>query len=467
MAEAVTISYGNTLTRILKNKRGLKDHEVHAWLRKLRPLNPHIGDLNRIFPGESVLIPDSYQETVSDDRVWQNAFKGIPRALEFPHNGHTHLFWTGAGVTIDSIARRMFEGGPQQNMPLSTKRAVLIHNNPDLEQYLGADRLPANLLVDITPLRLSKFDKHYWQGERPLYLSYLQSMAPMTRDMFQAVGPEDTFILSRLVESLREKGASVGKEDIVKGIGYGVGGVSGLAASGEMSVSGINALLQKMAVDAVEKFGPKLATSKKAAHLAQMAKFLKSHPNYSQVMRQARELPELLLPMSRAKLVPPPAANVDAAALARYFRKGYFQSFRRLASGRYMGPIAKQLNGRIGLFRAMGRHATWYVPAVIGLYNVFDAAPEVRMHTLFEEGFGVVGGWAGTVFGGEIVGLGVVSILGLGPFGAFVAVLFCATAFGIAGNEFFKWFGNRMLDTSGRLGDQMYHSIDELIGAYQ
>ena len=30
MAEAVTISHGDTLTKILKNKRGLKDHEVHA-----------------------------------------------------------------------------------------------------------------------------------------------------------------------------------------------------------------------------------------------------------------------------------------------------------------------------------------------------------------------------------------------------------------------------------------------------
>jgi hypothetical protein len=129
-----------------------------------------------------------------------------------------------------------------------------------------------------------------------------------------------------------------------------------------------------------------------------------------------QELPELLLPMSRAKLVPPPAANVDAAALARYFRKGYFQSFRRLASGRYMGPIARQLNGRIGLFNALGRHATWYIPAVIGLFNVFDAAPEVRMHTLFEEGFGVVGGALGTLFGSAVVAssvLGIFTIVGL------------------------------------------------------
>ncbi|MGD9010390.1 MAG: hypothetical protein PVG41_20875, partial [Desulfobacteraceae bacterium] len=47
MAEAVTISHGDTLNSILKNKRGLKAHEVHAWLGKLRPLNPHISDLNR------------------------------------------------------------------------------------------------------------------------------------------------------------------------------------------------------------------------------------------------------------------------------------------------------------------------------------------------------------------------------------------------------------------------------------
>jgi len=89
------------------------------------------------------------------------------------------------------------------------------------------------------------------------------------------------------------------------------------------------------------------------------------------------------------------------------------------------------------------------------------------MRKLFEEGFGVVGGWAGSVFGAEIVGLGAVAILGLGPFGAFVAVFFCATAFGIAGNEFFKWLGTRMYDAGESYGNRMYHSIEELIGEYQ
>ncbi|MEJ2158510.1 MAG: hypothetical protein P8X96_24560 [Desulfobacteraceae bacterium] len=334
-----------------------------------------------------------------------------------------------------------------------------------MERYLPDGRVPANQLVDITPLRLSRFDIRYWQGERPLYLSYLQNMEPMTRDLFQEVGPEDSYLMARLIEALREQGASVGKDDVVKGIGYGVGGWSGLAASGSMSVSNINALLQQMAADAVNKFGPKMATSKKAAHLAKMAQFFKSHPNYSKVMQQVHKLPDVLLPGPRSKILPPAAANVDAKALARYFRKGYYQSFRRLSSGRYMGPIVKQLNGRIGMFKALGRHATWYVPAVIGMYNVYDAPPEERMRTLFSEGFGVVGGALGTK-AGVAVGLGIVAILGLGPFGLFLMVFVCASLGGIAGNELFKFGGGKIYDAGAELGDRIFLSSDELVGAF-
>ena len=132
---------------------------------------------------------------------------------------------------------------------------------------------------------------------------------------------------------------------------------------------------------------------------------------------------------------------------------------------RYLGPIARQLNGRINMFKALGRHATWYVPTVIGLYNVYDAPPEVKMRTLFEEGFGVVGRWAGTEFG-YALGLGIVAILGLGPFGLFVTVFICATAGGIAGNEISKGIGGRIYDAGDRFGDRIYHSLDDLIGAY-
>jgi hypothetical protein len=471
MAETVTVAHGDTLTGILKRKRGLDDGKIHTWLRKVRPINPHIGDLNHIYPGEILLIPDSLLENVSDERVWQNAFSRIPRELESPHNGHTQFFLTTPGTTIDDIAKGMFDQGPHRDMFLSTKRAVLIHNNPELEQYLDTGRVPAQRLVDITPLRLTKFDKAYWQGERSLYASYLRDMDPTTLDMYQQVGPEDTFIISRLIEVLKEKGAAVGKDDVVKAAGYGVGGVSGLAASADMAVSNINGLLQKMAKDAVEKFGLKMAASKKTSQLAQVAKFLRSHPNYPQVMRQVQEIPEFLLPMPRSKLVPPAAANVNSNALARWFRKGYFQAFRRWPSRSYMAPIARQLNGRVGFFRALGRHATWYVPTVIGLYNVYEASPEIRMRTLFAEGVGVVGGYAGTLFGTKValIGAGIASLCGLciGPLGLFVVVFLFATAGGLAGNELFRWFGGKAYDAGNKFGDHIYHSIDGLIGDFQ
>ncbi|MGD9008195.1 MAG: hypothetical protein PVG41_09745, partial [Desulfobacteraceae bacterium] len=453
-----TISHGDTLNSILKNKRGLKAHEVHAWLGKLRPLNPHISDLNRIFPGEKILIPDSYHETVSDAQVWQNAFKGIPRELESPHNGNTQIFWTGAGVTIDSIARRMFAGSCHQNLPLSTKRAILIHNNPDLRQYLAKGRVPANLLVDITPLRLSKFDIHYWQGERSLYRSYLDSMDPLTRQVFQEQGPQDASDLAWLIEELQKAGAAVGLDGLL------TSSASGLATAGAANLAKINGLARQMFDDAARQLGRKAATSVKKANLRQLAKFIKSHPNYPELMRQIQKVPRLVLPMSKSKLLPPVAGNVDSRALARYFNKQYFQAFRRWPSGRYMKSIARQLNGRINLFQAAGRHATWYIPAVIGLYSVYDAPPEMRVRTLFEEGFGIVGGWAGTLFGAEIIGIGIVSVLGLGPLGAFVAVFLCATAFGIAGNYVFEKGANAVYDYGSQLDfGQIYKSPEQLL----
>jgi hypothetical protein len=130
-----------------------------------------------------------------------------------------------------------------------------------------------------------------------------------------------------------------------------------------------------------------------------------------------------------------------------------------------MKSIARQLNGRINLYRGAGHYATWYIPAVIGLYNVYDASPETRVRTLFEEGFAVVGGALGTK-AGVAAGLGIVAFLSLGPLGLFVTVFFCATAGGVIGSGLFKWGGGKVYDESMKLGDQIYHSIDELLGAY-
>ena len=86
------------------------------------------------------------------------------------------------------------------------------------------------------------------------------------------------------------------------------------------------------------------------------------------------------------------------------------------------------------------------------------------MRTFFKEGFGILGGALGTNLGAGF-GLGVVAILGLGPFGLFVAVFICASVVGIIGMEIGKGFGGRIYDAGSRLDGRVYHSMDELVGA--
>jgi hypothetical protein len=97
MAEVITVQPTNTISSILSTKRGLQPHQIHEWITRMRPLNPHIGNLDRIYPGERILIPDSLNEIVSADEIWQNVFSHIPPALEQSHVGHRELFFTTPG----------------------------------------------------------------------------------------------------------------------------------------------------------------------------------------------------------------------------------------------------------------------------------------------------------------------------------------------------------------------------------
>jgi hypothetical protein len=180
-------------------------------------------------------------------------------------------------------------------------------------------------------------------------------------------------------------------------------------------------------------------------------------------MRQVQELPKLLLSSSISKQIAPPVNSTIPHHVARYFRKEYFQAFQNQSSSRYMNTIARQLNGRIGFYAKAGRYGTWYVPAVIGMISVATAPPELRMRTLFEEGFGVLGGALGTKFGMG-AGIGIAAVLGLGPFGLFIAVFICATASGILLYEAGKWTGNRLYNLGSEFEELYFDNVDELIG---
>jgi hypothetical protein len=200
--------------------------------------------------------------------------------------------------------------------------------------------------------------------------------------------------------------------------------------------------------------------SKGANHLARMQTFLKQHPKYGQLMQHLKNLPKHLLPDNNFMAINPHANN----AAARQFRKHVSLPLKKWgSSSKYVGSMAKQLNGRLSMFKNIGRGATWYVPAALGVVSVATAPPELKMRTLFEEGFGILGGAAGTKLGG-LAGLGIVALLGLGPFGWFVAVFVCASAGGIIGMKMGQKAGGDLIYDYGAklVNGQIYHTPEIL-----
>jgi hypothetical protein len=318
------------------------------------------------------------------------------------------------------------------------------------------------MLLNITPAKLSEMEKHHWQIEQtPLKMS-LDEMERQLRDMFEQSGPEPTWSMAQIVEQLKTCGAAVGTDDIITAAAYGTAGVSGHAAAGAMALNNVNALARELYSEAVEKFGVKMVHSKSANHLARMQNFLKGHPKYAQLMQHLKNLPKHLLPDGSFMTV-----NTQTnSAVARHFRKHVSLPLKKWgSSSRYVGSMVKQLNGRLSLFKNIGRGATWYVPATLGVISVATASPELRMRTLFEEGVGVIGGAAGTKLG-VATGLGIVAILGLGPFGLFVAVFICASAGGMLGMEIGKNIGSGVYDLDTQLDSgRIFYSPENILGA--
>jgi hypothetical protein len=118
----------------------------------------------------------------------------------------------------------------------------------------------------------------------------------------------------------------------------------------------------------------------KSSHLAKVQSFLKGHPKYGQLMRHLKELPEHLLPKDGLNF----GYGSNATNIARKFRSHVAMPMKKWGNpSKYIGSAAKQLNGRLRMLRGVGRYATWYVPATLGLICVATAPPEMRIRTLF------------------------------------------------------------------------------------
>ena len=79
MAEVVNVANGDTITSIVASRKSPQCHEMRNWIDKVVRLNPHIGNPDRIYPNEKLLIPDTLYEHVSALDIWQNALQHVHR----------------------------------------------------------------------------------------------------------------------------------------------------------------------------------------------------------------------------------------------------------------------------------------------------------------------------------------------------------------------------------------------------
>jgi hypothetical protein len=78
MAEIVTVAVNDTISKIVKSKRRVKPNEEHLWTKRVLALNPHIGHPDRIYPNDKLLLPESLNEPVSDEK--KMAKRAVPCA---------------------------------------------------------------------------------------------------------------------------------------------------------------------------------------------------------------------------------------------------------------------------------------------------------------------------------------------------------------------------------------------------
>jgi hypothetical protein len=256
--------------------------------------------------------------------------------------------------------------------------------------------------------------------------------------------------------------------DITRYTSYGLGAGSAFAGSGSMALAQSNALLQVIYQDAFETFG-EAVLRKPQNHMSKIESFLKSHPKWNELMKQVKKMPNLLLPKERLR----PRFNAGARfPNANIFKNHIVKVNLNPNAQRYTRSLAKNLNGKISIFKGWAGRLTWGLPMILGGISVALAPQEQRVRTLFEEGFGVVLGAAGTMIGSAAAGLTAGLITGffgicISPAGIFIA------AFLIGGYLGYKWsttgkeLGGNIHDslmTQG--GGRFYHSMDQYIESF-
>jgi hypothetical protein len=227
-------------------------------------------------------------------------------------------------------------------------------------------------------------------------------------------------------------------------------------------------LLQVIYQDAYKKFGESVLR-KPHNHMSKIESFLKSHPKWNELLKNVKKTPNLLLPKDKLR---PRFNNGARFPNANIFKNHIVKVNLNPNTQHYTRSLAKNLNGKISIFKGWAGRLTWGLPMILGGISVAVAPPELRVRTAFEEGFGIVFGAAGTFIGGATVGLSAAGIsllfgICISPAGLFIAAFIIGGYLGYKLSTVGKEWGGGIHDKIMAQGDgRFYHSINQYIESF-
>ncbi|MGD8835427.1 MAG: hypothetical protein PVJ19_10820 [Desulfobacteraceae bacterium] len=495
MAQIVEVRQNDCLSKIIETQKGVKGAIIYQWVKRVQELNPHIGNPDLIYPRERILIPDTMEEVVPQKVIWENALSQMPASMNVrpPLADETLVYTTQPGDSINRIAEMMFADGPNRVIPLNVKRAILLHNNPKLQPYLHGP-VPMGMLVNLTTFKLTISEVRQWENTHPylkgelnaadnnlkqaLSKTDMQSLY-IIADNLQGISSADDFAAG-LDDTVRfhsiDSGANTFSKDkmikiggdVITGTGYGLGAGSALAASGGQALAMSNALLQEVYMDAYKEFG-ETVLKKPAKHMVKIERFLNSHPKWHQLIKNLNKSPKFLISKEQLRPRFNPLAKFPNA---NFFKNHVVKVLINPDGSRYMGTLANRLNGKISVFKGWGGRLTWGLPIILGGISVAAAPPDLRVRTLFKQGFSIVGGAFGTGLGSVAVGVTAFSILPLfgiclSPIGIFIAGFLLGGYLGYKFATEGERLGGILYDKFTAQGNgRVYHSMDQLVESF-
>ena len=289
-----------------------------------------------------------------------------------------------------------------------------------------------------------------WEHDRR-QIEYAFAPSPLARGVAQ----QDPWLLTQMydfAESAAQNRWAIGKQ-VSQLAGFGSTGVSAVSGVLQRELQGIAQLADRVYSDVMVRFSASRSPfGVSNAERGALERMLKSHPEYGQLRKALDALPKFVQRrLGNIHMPSSPLPNAD------FFRRQFVVP-KGVRPGVYLGRVANRLGGQVLRAGSYARRATWYVPAILGVYNTLTAPQGKKLRTGAGETVGVVLGAGGSAVGGVVgaAAAGLVSGLIVVPGGVVVVAAVAGAAVG----------GYVMYEFGKSVGHSLYDTLSETIGEW-